>query len=293
MSAFNEATLEHIYVTSQMAGVGLEDGDSAARIIVGNATDPIEKRVALRQAQILALNRGRPAEATQYLRLVDERRSSAYTFRQFAIAAALFSDGDRAIGDSSARALEASLAHDTIGVFQTDSVRSISAAMLALELWSLNKGDTASAARAASWLQRNTKGQPRNRVFSVLPAMILSSRGREPAGARMRAFVDSVSLAGCCALPEFFNYLLAAAYEASGDDATALQVIRRGIWYSPPRNLSQYLLEEGRLATKLGDRAGAIKAYDHYLALMSNPEPVLRPRRDSIRAEVTRLRQTH
>jgi hypothetical protein len=34
---------------------------------------------------------------------------------------------------------------------------------------------------------------------------------------------------------------------------------------------------------------GAIKAYRHYLALRSNPEPPLRTERDSIRAEVSRL----
>jgi hypothetical protein len=56
--------------------------------------------------------------------------------------------------------------------------------------------------------------------------------------------------------------------------------------------LSTQLREEGRLAARLGDRAGAIRAYEHYLALRSNPEPALLPARDSIRAEVNRLKRS-
>jgi len=100
-----------------------------------------------------------------------------------------------------------------------------------------------------------------------------------------------MALDGCCALPPFVNLALAHAYEESGDEAGALRVIRRGVWYYPPRMLSVQLREEGRLAARLGDRAGAIRAYEHYLALRSDPEPVFLPQRDSIRAEVNRLKR--
>ena len=43
------------------------------------------------------------------------------------------------------------------------------------------------------------------------------------------------------------------------------------------------------LAAMTGDRAGAVRAYRHYLALRSDPEPVLRPAVDTIRAELTKL----
>ena len=38
-----------------------------------------------------------------------------------------------------------------------------------------------------------------------------------------------------------------------------------------------------------GDRAGAIKAYRHYLALRSDPEPALRPAVEAVRAELAKL----
>ncbi len=53
--------------------------------------------------------------------------------------------------------------------------------------------------------------------------------------------------------------------------------------------LAAYLGMEGRLAERVGDHAGAIRAYEHYLALRSDPEPGLRPGRDSVRAELARI----
>jgi hypothetical protein len=49
------------------------------------------------------------------------------------------------------------------------------------------------------------------------------------------------------------------------------------------------LREEGRLAALTRDRAGAIRAYRHYVALRSDPEPALRPAADTVRAEPARL----
>ena len=53
--------------------------------------------------------------------------------------------------------------------------------------------------------------------------------------------------------------------------------------------LSTYLVEEGRVAAQLGDRSAAIRAYQHYLALRSDPEPSLRPAVERVRAELARL----
>jgi len=57
--------------------------------------------------------------------------------------------------------------------------------------------------------------------------------------------------------------------------------------YSPC--LSTNLREEGRIATLIGDRGRAIRAYRHYLALRADPDPALRAERDRVRAELARL----
>lgn len=287
--SLNRATLEHVYLASQMSGLGLEDADSAAALIIETTTDPLEKSVAFRRRQLLALNRGRPSEGTGLLRRMDALKSSD-NFRTFAMAAAMYNDGDRALADSSARDLARTLAGDTLRVLSRDAVRRTSIAMSIQSLWYLDVGDTSRARAATDWLRRHAEGQPRNSVLFVLPEMLIASRARRAEGVGLRKLVDSITLEGCCALPEFVSLVLAHAYEESGDDAGALRVIRRGAWYHPPRLLSTYLREEGRLAARLGDRAGAIRAYEHYLALRSNPEPPLRAERDSIRAEVNRLK---
>ena len=289
LPSLNRAILEHIYLTSQMSGLGLEDADSAAALIVEAATDPYEKSVAFRRRELLALNRGRPSESTALLRRLDELKSSD-NFRTFAIAAAIFDDGDRAVADSSAKDLARTVARDTLRVLSRDEVRRTSVALSLQSLWYLDVGDTVRATAAADWLRRHSEGQPRNGVLLVLPEMLIASRGNRAEGAGLRKLIDSITLDGCCELPDFVSVVLAHAYEASGDDAGALRVIRRGMWYQPPRNLSTLLREEGRLAARLGDRAGAIRAWEHYLALRSNPEASLRAERDSIRAELNRLK---
>jgi len=203
----------------------------------------------------------------------------------------LFDGGDRTVAASSARDLAQTLAKDTVGQMTRDMVRRSSAAMAIESLWYLDHGDTARATSASQWLRRHVAGQPRNSVLAVLPAMLMASSRRAPEGAGLRAFVDSVTLDGCCELPEIVIPILARAYESSGDRASALRIVRRGRWYYPPRLLGTQLREEGRLAAALGDRQGAIRAYERYLALRSDPEPQLLPARDSVRAEVDRLRR--
>ena len=43
------------------------------------------------------------------------------------------------------------------------------------------------------------------------------------------------------------------------------------------------LREEGRLAALVGDTAGAIRAYRHFLALRESPEPALLPETARVR----------
>ncbi|HEY0241261.1 MAG TPA: BTAD domain-containing putative transcriptional regulator [Gemmatimonadaceae bacterium] len=287
--------LEQIYLTGQMTGIGGDDLDEAVKITVAAATDPQDKAFAYRRAEVLALNRGQPARAASLLRNMDaavRATGSASNFLTFAMAGAMFSDGDRALADSAARDLAMTLSRDTLRPLTRNEIRRTSVAMSLQSLWYLDNGDTARAAAAARWLRRHVEGQPRNRVLLALPEMLIASRSRKPEGTALRALVDSIALAGCCQLPDFVNLALARAFEESGDDAGALRVTRRGSWYFPPRFMTSYLRQEGRVAARIGDQSGAIRAYEHYLALRSNPEPRLRAQRDSVQAEVNRLKRS-
>jgi serine/threonine-protein kinase len=86
------------------------------------------------------------------------------------------------------------------------------------------------------------------------------------------------------------NLVAARLHELAGDTAAALAAIRRrfvGIATFP--EYVRYRREEGRLAAALGDTAGAIRAYRHYLALRSSPEPRLRAQSDTVRTELAAL----
>jgi tetratricopeptide (TPR) repeat protein len=289
LRSLHRSTLQQIYLTAQMAGMGLEDADSAALLIIERTADPVDRSVALRRAQLLALNRGRPAQAEQHIRRRKEIGTAEHQYRNHAILAALFDDGDGIAADSSIRNGARILARDTLGPLPPDVQARTREAMVSQAMWDLNRGDTTRALAAADWLRRHPGDEPRHRALAMLPEMLIASRAREPEGAGLRAFVDSIALDGCCELSTYASLALARAYEQSGDEAAALRVIRRGLWLFPPRAVATHLSEEGRLAARLGDRAGAIRAYRHYLALRSDPEPALRAERDRIRAELERL----
>jgi tetratricopeptide (TPR) repeat protein len=86
------------------------------------------------------------------------------------------------------------------------------------------------------------------------------------------------------------NLVAARLHEEAGDTAAALAAVRRrfiGIATFP--EYVRYRREEGRLAAQLGDTAGAIRAYRHYLTLRSNPEPRLRAQADTVRRDLAAL----
>jgi hypothetical protein len=91
------------------------------------------------------------------------------------------------------------------------------------------------------------------------------------------------------------NLVVARLAEMQGDLPLALRAVRRRVngfglfpWY-----LSTFLHEEGRLAALTGDTAGAIRAYQHYLALRPNPEPQVKPEVERVREELARLVGEH
>ncbi len=86
------------------------------------------------------------------------------------------------------------------------------------------------------------------------------------------------------------NIVCARLHERRGDLPRALAAIRRRDYYNVSY-LAPMLREEGRLAVLTGDRDGAIRAYQHYLVLRSDPEPEVKPEVEQVRAELAKLLQ--
>jgi tetratricopeptide (TPR) repeat protein len=277
--------LERIVLASQQSGQGLDDADRAMALIVRRAAERVERNLALMAAHWLAMNRGRPREALRFLRLRSELEPGEVVFWTHSVIAALFWDGDSAVGHASARARALQIARDTLGPPPTLALHSVLTRSMELDgLWTLLHGDTARAGAAIRWLRRERS------LGADLLDVILASQTRRPDAEAIRARLDSVGREGCCSNLAWVDLVLARVYEAGGQEADALRAIRRGVWRAPPQLLTTYLREEGRLAARLGDRAGAIRAYEHYLVLRSDPEPELRAEVARIRGELARLR---
>jgi hypothetical protein len=119
----------------------------------------------------------------------------------------------------------------------------------------------------------------------------LAAARRRPNAAAALARLDRLLAAGSDVqqlFPTVATVIAVRLYEARGDRQHALALARRRtFWWN--WLLSTPLREEGRLAALVGDTAGAIRAYQHYLALRSDPEPRLRPGVDRVRTELARL----
>jgi hypothetical protein len=92
----------------------------------------------------------------------------------------------------------------------------------------------------------------------------------------------------------FANFTVARLREAQGNIPAALAAIRRReVDYFPAYlwSLPAFLRQEGRLAALAGDTVGALRAYDQYLTLRTDPDPPFRAQRDSVTAERALLRR--
>jgi tetratricopeptide (TPR) repeat protein len=289
--AIDSPTLQRIVHASLMSGLDLTDAVRATSTVVDRASDPIQRKIALASAYMLAMNRGRPKEAADLLARRAVVSDDPLAFWTWAAMAALFWDGDTALARSVVRDRSERIARDTLRSSR-DSVPpplELTRHISQQALWDLMHGDTARAAAAVRWLRRNNHPWGADLV-EVVP---VSQSGR-PDAQTLRSRLDSIALEGCCAgvVVHWSNIVIARAYEAAGRDSDALRAVRRGVWRFPPQLLSTFLREEGRLAAKVGDRRGAIRAYRHYLALRSDPEPELRPEADRVREELARLERS-
>src|SRR5262249_25103415 len=126
--------------------------------------------------------------------------------------------------------------------------------------------------------------------MAMLEASLATAR-ELPAARGLAARLDSIMLTGPPTIWVSEATLVSARLQAAlGDHAGALRTLRRFAdnWWQT-YYLSTYLREEGREAALVGDTAGAVRAYSHYLELRSAPEPALRSDAAQIRRDLARL----
>jgi hypothetical protein len=228
------------------------------------------------------LDRGRPGEAVKYV----ERWPAGPAARAHVLNA-LYWDGDPRAAARAARELEWQARQE----LETDdpTARGLSS-LCVWEQWRLAHGDASTASRAMERL--NATGYPGDRLCALMLGAMLAIDADGPAQAaaaqELEAYLLRTGVLGGPA-QEHANLLLAHLHEARGDTEAALAAVRRRGRHPWGGYLSSYLREEARLAAQIGDLGGAVRAYRHYLALRSDPEPRLRAEAADVARELARL----
>jgi hypothetical protein len=81
--------------------------------------------------------------------------------------------------------------------------------------------------------------------------------------------------------------------ERRGNLGSALAAVRQRPFqpYFGVTGLSALLLREGQLAARTGDRAGAIRSYEHFLRLRADAEPKWQVENERVRRELAGLKR--
>jgi hypothetical protein len=231
---------------------------------------------------------------------------------------ALYGDGDSGNGGQAAHQLAAAARalpddSDARAVAQID--------LCVATLWRLSRGESGGAVQAIARLRRRAPGDsPQSLTANAVCAALLEAKlaatagsldavaavdrldsiirsgpGGQRNGAPVAftlspAYVRSTVGISPCGFEDFVNLEVARLRERQGGLQAALAAVRRRPYaYHLSDYLAPHLREEGRLAALTGDTTAAIRAYRHYLALRSEPEPSLRPGVDSVRSELAKL----
>ncbi len=271
--------------------IGISDAQRASELAAKRASTREDRFAAYRDWALREFDWGRPRRARELLREARAVELTPGFADRMEIQAALFSEGDE---EAAREAFQRQLPFANAAPPDDRELRRPHYfALYSVELWRLAHDDP-SHTRSVTRRLSNTFYRSDSLFFTadtparelVLPALLASVEGRSDATAATRS-LDSLLVAGSSWLPEG-NLVVARLLERHGDRRAALAALRRGnggagVW------LSTYLREEGRLAALAGDRNVAIKAYRHYLALRSDPEPELRPEVERIRQALVRL----
>ncbi|UCC84558.1 MAG: hypothetical protein JSW46_06425 [Gemmatimonadota bacterium] len=241
-----------------------------------------------------AANAGRPSEALRVTESQADLQPAPRMHLRTRVRDALYWDGDKEAGAAAVQELAAFA--DAPPASDPEERKAQFEDICVVEQWRLWNGEVS---HTESAIQRLLSAQPpadsdttvvyNQECAVLLQALLANAVGGDELDAALSR-LESLARAGPASLfnTAYVNLVLARLLEARGDPVGALAAVRR-LGYPSQPFLSSYLKEEGRLAALTGDRGGAIRAYQHYLALRAEPEPALAADVDAVRAELGRL----
>ncbi|HZN97566.1 MAG TPA: hypothetical protein VFB61_07555, partial [Gemmatimonadales bacterium] len=290
-----ERTLRWVSFVWPSYGWPVEDARRALTVVRSHASTRPERFIGLLFAHDLAMNAGRIKEGlalTSELPKVSDDNPRGHLHAR--VTDGIYWDGDgRAAAEAAdqlVRWADAPLARDSAQREQQYGD------ICMLEQWRLHQGNLKTTTAAITKLrparQTHSGSEFAFRCALMLEAWSATLR-KTPEASLVLSQLDSVLETGP---PEWFstqwaNLLVSRLFEMQGDLPRAIGAIRRANVFALGHTgyLSTYLREQGRLHALIGDRDRATRAYQHYLALRTNPDAPLQPQVDEVRAELALL----
>ena len=254
---------------ARLAESGLRHASSAA------------ERLAILRTQLFTLwNAGRPGEAATVANLTRANGESQELVETYHSHARILLGGDW----TSATALIVSSSSGPLSLFGN-------------EIRNLARGDASSVDRTVAMIRRQLgSDKAANKDIEKLSVLLEAWAAvlkRSPEATSILERADS-TVRGWREREAISSVILGRAWAELGRFDKALVAIRRrhiSLGYPVYVGLAQALRLEGKIAARAGDRAGALKAYEQYLLLRRDPEPVMVPQRDSVVAELAALKR--
>ena len=278
-------------------GTGAQHARQAIDRFIALAPTEQNRRARARYAHDVALDLGRPADATRYLAA---SKDSAMDLNALIIT----------VRDATMREIPDQAAGEAVRVLSQFEARpepadsagkAVQRAIIrVLEPWRIAHGDTSRTRRSIERLRsfaRVTKNDSINTELEIafidmLRADVARSASLREAVAKMDSLIlmQDVSAAPTSRLAQQ-TISGARIWEKLGDNARALAMVSRYAVWSTENvpYLGLQLREQGRLAAKAGDRRRAIRAYEHYLRMRAIAEPAVAPQVDSVKRELALL----
>jgi tetratricopeptide (TPR) repeat protein len=288
LDSMSTETIGWIAMMSQDEGIDRPLGEYATRLRHSRPStrgEQFERHLSLHTA---VLNGGRPRAADALAESVRELQPDSSFHLRLRVLSALYADGDRSAGTRAAAALGAAGRRSTASRLDR-CVR---------EQWRLTSDEPVRDVADDPVPEASGGAEsPAERLCDATVEAMRAVRRGDASAPRAIARLDALIRSGLTDLYygdgafDHASIALARLLEASGDRRGALAALRRRPYFVGWQPfLAASLRHEGRLAAALGDRAGAIRAYEHHLALRYDPESSLRPATDSVRAELATLR---
>lgn len=289
LSTWNGVSLHQLIWTTQLEGLPPEDALAASAALLRRATNASEQRDRLVTRHDLLANLGRPDEAAAAVRQMRVVAPLWTGWDQYALADALFWEGDSALAAEardSAGAVFRGAASDSVGRERRRR------AGCQLGFWHATRGNADSASAMAGAVEamreRRNPAPSRGPDCATVVRTVLAVRAGAPDARERVDSLERVARSGEL-LPGSgagTNLLLSRLRQQLGDSAGARLYATRFWYYGRTMYVAPYRLQSGSLALAAGDSAAARADLRRVAALWSAGDSAHRTRGKRLLAEV-------